>query len=296
MEFKLERPIMKKIQFLAVCGLVLALGAVARAETAAKPAAVTVVGISGEARYSIDGKAWHPLVIGKILHQNAIIETAANSSADLVLSGSPVPIPEDTSSPQSMSMLTMAPDPNIRGYVSYKPMTQQNVIHMFSQTMLAVDQLTEINTGADTVGNTELDLRAGKIFANVKKMSAESQFIIKLPNGVAGIRGSSGCVDSSGSVQWYLGQIVLSLVAPNSGPNVIVIHGGFAYDATTGQVIPIPPKILAALHQLGVYSETLYAQVVSLPNDVTKIYISPTQGTGGVITIPTPPPDDDDGP
>jgi len=287
---------MKKIQFLAVCGLILALGAVARAESNTRPAAVTVVGVAGEARYSIDGKTWHPLVIGKILHQDAIIETAANSSADLVLSGSPVPIPENSSAPQNMSMLTVAPDPNVRGFTAFKPMAQQNVIHMFSQTMLAVDQLTEMNTGADTVGNTELDLRAGKVFANVKKMSADSQFIIKLPNGVAGIRGSSGTIDASGSAQWYRGQLVLSLVGPNGQANVYVVHGGFAFDSATGQILIIPPRVLGALRALAISEETLYFQIVPLAHDISLLFISPTQGTAGSggSSAPQTPPNDDE--
>lgn len=67
---------MKHIRFLAAVALTFAFGSVVRAETAAKPAAITIVGVQGEARYSVDGKAWHPLVVGKILREGAVIETA----------------------------------------------------------------------------------------------------------------------------------------------------------------------------------------------------------------------------
>lgn len=269
---------MKKIQLLAVCGLIFALGGVARADFV-KPAAVTVVSVQGEARYSVDGQTWHPLVVGKILHSGAVIETAAGSSADLVFSGSPVPIPENTSAPQSMAMLSQAPDPNVRGYAADRPLVQQNVIRMTSDTMLAVDKLTTIDTGADTVSDTELDLRAGKIFANVKKMSASSQFIIKLPNGVAGIRGSSGCISADGTTQWYRGLIVLSFVGSNGTPHVIVLHAGFEYDPQTGEILQLPPRVLAALREFGVDTQTIYAEVTSIVKDLTVVYISPTAGT-----------------
>ena len=54
-----------------------------------RPASVTVVSIQGQARYSVDGQSWHPLVAGKILHEKAVVETAAGSDCDLVISGTP---------------------------------------------------------------------------------------------------------------------------------------------------------------------------------------------------------------
>ncbi|HUA69240.1 MAG TPA: FecR domain-containing protein, partial [Candidatus Saccharimonadales bacterium] len=181
---------MKYIQTLitmVIGGAVLALsnGAVAQS---VKPCMVTVVRIQGVARYSLGDNEWHPLVVGKILRSGAIIQSAANSTVDIVLSAEPIMMPQAAPSPQTISP---APDPNVRGLVSTRPMVQQNVIRMFGDTVLAIDKLTEFDTGADTVSDTELDLRAGGIFGSVKKMSASSQFIIKIPNGVAGIRGST---------------------------------------------------------------------------------------------------------
>lgn len=269
---------MKKIQVLAVCFLSLALAGVVQAATYTKAAAITVVGVTGEARYSIDGQAWHPLVVGKILRAGAVIETAAGSSADLVLSGSPVPAPENTSAPQNMSDLTLAPDPNVRGYMSYKPMTQQNVIRLGAGTMLAVDKLTTFNTGLDTVGDTELDLRSGKIFVNVKKMSADSQYIVKLPNGVAGIRGSCGSIGADGSVEWLTGLIYLSLVGPDGRPHVVAIHGGFDYNPSTGEISNLSLHVENVLRAFGYYAETLVAQVVVQSPNIISVYISPTEG------------------
>jgi hypothetical protein len=269
---------MRKLQILAVCGLMVAWAFGASAMNDVKPAAVTVVNIQGQARYSVDGQTWHPLVTGKILHQGAIIETAAGSSCDLVLSGTPVPFAEKISAPVNASALAIAPDPQIRGYVASKPMAQQNVIRMSGDTMLAVDKLTVVDTGADTVSDTELDLRAGKIFTSVKKMSASSQYIIKLPNGVAGIRGSSGSIAADGSAQWLHGEIVISFIGSNGQPHVVVVHGGFEYNPQTGQILQLPPKAIAALKRFGAYASTLYAQVYPVARDLTLVFISPTQG------------------
>ena len=272
---------MKNIQFLAAIGLTLTLGNVARAETYVKPAAVTVVDIQGEARYSTDGKVWHPLVPGKVLHEGAVIETAIGSTADLVLSGTPVPFREDTSAPDSHDMITVAPDPNVRGFISYKPTAEQNVVRMQPNTMLAIDKLTVVNTGADTIGDTELDLRAGKIFTSVKKVSASSQYIIKLPNGVAGIRGSTGSIGADDSVAWLTGTIIVSFMGSDNQNHVVVVHGGFEYDPQTGQVLHMPKKLIQILSDFGAYSQTLYAQVTSIAHNLSEVYISPTQGIQG---------------
>jgi FecR protein len=290
LRFLLERPYMKKLQILAVMGLTLALTVVVRAQEYVKPAAITVVGVHGEARYSIDGKAWHPLVVGKILRQGSVLETAVGSTVDLILSGNPVPVPENSAAPQSLPMVTYAPDPEVRGYIAYKPMTQQNVIRMGSGTMLAVDQLTTVDTGADTVGNTELDLRAGKIFFSVKKLSATSQYIIKLPNGVAGIRGAAGSISADDSFMLSQGSGVISIIL-NGRSIVEEVTAGNGFNPATGQVGPLSPQILSILSEFGAFAQTVYQQLASLAVNLDCRYLSNTQGKfPNHIGHPGPPP------
>lgn len=286
---------MKNIQMLAGCILVLAMAGVARAETYTKPAAITVVGVSGEARYSNDGKDWHPLVIGKILRQGAVLETASGSTVDLVMSGTAVPVPENSSSPSSYAMLNSAPDPNVRGYVAYKPMTQQNVVRMQGNTMLAVDQLSVVNAGADTVGNTELDLRAGNIFFSVKKMSASSQFIIKLPNGVAGIRGTTGGCGADDHVVCYSGEIVVVVMGRDGKLVKVSVQGSFEYDPATQKVVAASRSLIEALRDFGISARTLFSRRVIVTEDCGVIYISPTEGRKPLVVNNTPPPPNNGG-
>lgn len=271
---------MKKIQFLAICGLMAAWAFGARAMNDVRPAAVTVVGITGEARYSVDGHTWRPLVLGKIVREGAVIETAAGSTCDLVISGTPVSIaPGTIGNPAYNSSLGVAPDPEIRGFVANKPMAAQNVIRMSPGTMLAIDKLTYINTGADSVSDTELDLRAGKIFTSVKKTSASSQYIIKLPNGVAGIRGSKGMIGADGSAAMLEGTVVISFIGSNGQPHVVVVHNGFSYNPATGEITSLPEKVIKELKADGAYSATLFAEVRFIAQlDITLVFISPTQG------------------
>jgi FecR protein len=270
---------MKYIQTLitmVVGAAVLALGGSGVAQTV-KPCIVTVVRIQGHARYSLGDNTWHPLVVGKVLGSGAIIQSAVNSSVDIVLSGNAVAMPQAARSPETISF---APDPNVRGMVSYKPMVEQNVIRLWGNTVLAVDKLTQFDTGVQTISDTELDLRAGRIFFNIKKMSATSQFIIKIPNGVAGIRGSSGFIDANGDMAMHDGSAVISLVI-NGAPFTHVINGGSEFNPSTGNVTPIPQNILDNLMTTLTSLITLYQAPGGPPPpqyDTTQCYTSNTTG------------------
>ncbi|MGA9777753.1 MAG: FecR domain-containing protein [Verrucomicrobiia bacterium] len=247
---------MKYIQTLitmVVGGAVLALGSSVVAQTV-KPCVVTVVRIQGQARYSLGDNSWHPLVVGKVLGAGAVIQSAVNSSVDIVLSGNAVAMPQASPSPET---ITFAPDPNVRGLVAFKPMVEQNVIRLWGNTVLAVDKLTQFDTGAQTISDTELDLRAGRIFFSVKKMSATSQFIIKIPDGVAGIRGSAGWGDSTGNWAMIQGSAVLSQIR-NGIPHTVVINSGSEHDSATGNVTLIPQNIMDNLMSTLTSLSTFY--------------------------------------
>jgi hypothetical protein len=271
---------MKKIQMLAAVAVLLVLNGVTRAQSFVKPAAVTIVRVQGQARYSVDGKTWHPLVVGKVLHSGAVIETANGSSADLVMSGTPVPVPQTSANPQSLPLITMAPDPQVRNYMAYQPLTQQNVVRMGSGTLLAIDKLTVINTGADTVGNTELDLRAGKIFFSVKKLSASSQYIIKLPDGVAGIRGAAGAAGADGSFAMLFGQAVVSTI--NDGQShMSIVNAGQGLNPKNGQVEPLGADATSTLRSFVTTAQTIVSQISIFAIDISQIRITPLQGDQG---------------
>ena len=196
-----------------------------------------------------------------------------------------MPFVESTPSVPGGAGVAVAPDPQVRGYEAAKPMAEQNVIRMSPDSMLAIDQLTVIDTGADSVSTTELDLRAGRIFASVKKMSANSQFTIKIPNGVAGIRGSKGSLGADGSAEWLTGEIFISFIGANGQPHVVVVHGGFEYNPQTGQILSLPPRVIAELKRYDAYSTTLFAQVYPIARDLTLVFISPTQGAVTPATV-----------
>jgi hypothetical protein len=263
---------MKYIQTLitvAIGGALLALGDSSAIAQSVKPCMVTVVRIQGQARYSLGDNAWHPLVVGKILRAGAIIQSAVNSTVDVVLGGNPVAMPQANPSP---TKITPAADPNVRGWVSYKPMVQQNVIRLFGNTVLAVDKLTVADTGVDTVSDTEIDLRAGGVFLNIEKMSATSQFIIKIPDGVAGIRGWIGGLqlDQAGHLVYfatYKGSAALSTTGNGTGggaPGVYILDTLTEY-TPIGGVKPLGSDIKHSFDSLIPSVPTLYYLLSGVP-------------------------------
>ena len=273
---------MRNIYSTVLCGTMLVLAVAASAQTL-KPGVATIVRIQGEARYSLGDGNWHPLVVGKMFSAGAIIQTAHDASVDMVL-GKPVEMPQAAQWPDRIGP---APDANIRGMIDYKPSVEQNMVRMTGDTMLAIDKLTVSNTGLDTVSDTELDLKQGRIFASVKKLSAASQYLIKIPNGIAGVRGCLIEIDASGYLavtedNGEMGNaakgVLLSIVGPNGAPMTYLVGEGSQFNPQTGQVSPLSPGMLEKLLMQGRTLKTVYAEIVAFVYDRTFCYISPISG------------------
>ena len=270
---------MKYVQtlvFAAICGFVLTLVAGATAQSI-QPGVITVVRIVGEARYSLGDGKWHPLVAGKILAAGAVIQTGHDATVDIIL-GQKILMPQADPVPDRVSQ---AADSDVRGFVSYRPSAEQNAVRMTGDTMLAIDKLTVSDTGVDTVSDTELDLRQGRIYCSVKKISGASQYLVKLPNGIAGVRGSLVVFDASGYCAAFQHSIVLSIIGPDGKPETVVVGEGTRFDPQTGKTSPLPPGLTAELHQVFDVLRTLYYGNVNFTFDRTQCHISPTRGRPG---------------
>jgi hypothetical protein len=254
-----------------VGGFVLALAAGAHAQSTAQQYA-TIVRIVGEARYSPGDNVWHPLVVGQMLGAGNVIQSAADARVDIVfgdkLAGHIVPTPDK---------VAPAVDSKVRDMISYKATSEQNVIRMQGDTVLAIDKLSVADTGVDAASDTELDLRQGTIFGNVKKLSAASQYLIKTPNGIAGIRGTTFMMSANGAITVISGSMVVSVVS-SSGTTTVTLGPGDQLDPATGQVTHLTPQQLSQAEQTAVFVTTVEQGIISFADDRTVIYISPLQG------------------
>jgi len=163
----------------------------------AENSAARVSRLKGAARYSTDNKNWKALSEGDLLKSGSVIQTAGESWVDIVL--------YDTTE----SFNTVQPVVRKFSYGTGQE-SEQNVIRLRENTVLSLDKLFSQGTGSGNVTETQIDLRAGRIFGNVKKLSGASRYEVKLPNGVAGIRGTLYLMDATGLVTVYFGSVIVS--------------------------------------------------------------------------------------
>src|SRR5437870_3973161 len=138
---------MKQIRFFAsgLVACVVVLTATALSAQTVQDGIAKVVNIKGSARYmTVAGNPWQPLKVGAVLKPGAIIQTAAKSSVDIILNN-----PEATA-------ITGTPRPTPLGTVmGSTPAAQQDAVRIYENTVLGVDKLTVMQTGADTVTETQ---------------------------------------------------------------------------------------------------------------------------------------------
>lgn len=272
---------MKKFQTLlgiALCGVLLNAGFTAFADNT-KPGYATVVRIKGQAQYSTDGgTSWHPLVQGKFLDQGAWIHTGESGEADVVL-GRAVDLPQARWTPDRISLAVDSP---VRGMVTYRPTAEQNVVRLMENTTLVIDKLTDRSRYEDAVGDTELDLKKGSIYASVKKLSAADQYLVKTPTGIAGVRGTQFylALNDDGSIN---NLSVYQVNDPNGGvllaPNgsvtpPILIMGGQMWQPGSTTPSPVPTPLLHTLQFIFSSVRTIYIELVNFDFDHCKQFES----------------------
>ena len=241
-----------------------------------RPGFATIVRVQGIASYSLGDGNWHPLVAGKTLTAGSTIRSGENGIVDVVL-GKQIDFPQSEKAPDR---ITQAPDAPVRGLISSSPAASQNVVRLTPGTTLMIDKLTTVDSGADTVSDTELDLQQGKIFASVKKLSATSQYLVKIPNGIAGVRGTEFSISADGATAVYdskTGGLVLSLTVGGVTTTYVIAAGQFL-DPATGGTAPIPPGIEGILSGIFTALKTTYHVTVNFDYNNNNCYISSLTG------------------
>lgn len=230
-------------KYLVVAGIALAMVVSATAQQMTQGKA-KVVRIDGSARYATANNVWQTLQVGAVLSPGAIIKTASDSRVDLMLGEG-----------------------------------DQNFVRVLESSVLAIDKLTVVNTGADQISETQLDLREGEIFGNVKKLSGASKYEVKLPNGVAAIRGTIFTLNDKGVVKVLVGSVVIAFVNGSGVVETIVVRAGQQFDPQTGQVTPISDfdrkRMVKEAKKAGVGPNTPPTTFVQ---DNTTYYVSPVTG------------------
>ncbi len=257
------------IHGLVACGIALAMVTALSAQT--KDEVAKVVRVSGSARCTTGGGVWQPLHVGDLVKPGTVIQTDTQegSYVDLVIGSGAGPVGA------APVPLAVAAAPSKGGLVRYQPAKQQNALRVFENTVLGFDKLTATDTGADTVTETQLDLKAGHILGNVSKLNAASRYEIKLPNGVAGIRGTVFHIWADGRLTVSSGAVVYSFVDAQNNVQTRDVMGGQQYNPRADQVVPAEPGAVRSIDSVAraIAVSTLLPSPVVL--DYTVYYVSP---------------------
>jgi FecR protein len=236
------------VNSLVACGVALAVAS-ALAARAAEEGVAKVVRISGSARYSVGGGPFQPLQVGDVLRPGSVVQTSQENGAyvDLVLTREEAQVaPVHTLGLVSHIGFVAA------GLVKYQPTAEQNTVRVFANSLLGIDRLSMSDTGEGLVSDTQLNLKAGRIMGNVKKMSAASRYEIKLPNGVAGIRGTVYDITADGVIRVASGTVVYSFVDAQGNVQTRVITSGQEYNPRTDQLTPLSASAINEIEMSAV--------------------------------------------
>ena len=103
---------------------------------------------------------------------------------------------------------------------------------------IAIDKLVEDDSSYDT----EMKLSTGKLQMDVKaKPGKTTSFTVKSPTATASVRGTSGIMSSTGTLQSLTGMWTMRSVAPNSKP--IFVQGTRSADIPDVLVVHTPQQI-----------------------------------------------------
>ncbi|MEI7731518.1 MAG: FecR domain-containing protein [Verrucomicrobiota bacterium] len=163
---------------LLVCGVTVTAFAMTASVMAQAPQVgkITVRAVHGTAQVQLTaGAAWTPLRVNTMLKPGAVIKTAAESYVDVMLG----------------QMLS--------------------IVRVTANTEVGMDKFNVTKTDDDVIMDTLLDLKAGTLLGNVKKLAATSKYDVKTPVNVCGIRGTKFKVDGNGNVVVYSGKVQVSI-------------------------------------------------------------------------------------
>jgi hypothetical protein len=248
-----------------------------------------VVRLKGSARYTTGNFVFQPIKVGQVLRPGTVIQTSVDegSYVDLALGDGRAAV--QTPLVYRPGIVSSMSPP----VTTWQTSAEQNVVRIWGDSALGIDKLTTMATGADRVTETQLDLKRGRITGNVKKLAAGSKYEVKLPNGIAGIRGTVFDIQAVGIIKVFVGSMVVAWVDPRTQKvTTQTITGGQSYDANTKEVG------LLSLDSTGVMDEVSLALVqgigtppaIPLATDRTMIGMSPVGANPDSIPAATTPP------
>jgi len=184
---------------LGVGAIMVALASVAQA--AVERGSAKVLAIQGSPEVSVNGSQWSALKKGETLSEGAMVRTVGSSAVDLDLG------------------------------------RNGNRLRVMPASTVALATLTYEETGVETVVNTVVELRSGRVVGQVNKLSTASKYEVKSAKAVTGIRGTRFDISAEGKVVVAEGSVVV-LVAKEDGTTMTrVVNASEMFNPVSGVVV-----------------------------------------------------------
>jgi hypothetical protein len=180
----------------------------------------TVLRITGAARYTADNQTWKALKKGENLKPGMVIQTAPNSIVDLRI---------NEAHPSRSKDGTEA--------------TTDHLIRIFENSALKINKLVKKKDGSDVSQDIEFELRAGEMMGTVGRLYPASEYEIKLPHAIVGIREGTYMASSSGALNVFRGSAALVKINADGSMTTKKLGASQGFDPETGAVVAIsvPP-------------------------------------------------------
>ena len=174
----------------------------------------TITKVVGKAEMSTDGTTWTAATVAKALPPGSSIRTPAGGQVDVSLQGN------------------------------------GGTVQLSASTELKFERLSTTSSGAGTVADTGLDLKAGTIIGRVTQLPSGSKYDVKTPTSVIAINTARGPSKYQISANGNSSAIDGQLVVARSGGNPATVNAGQTFNGTgaaSGTVTATPPAILLSL-------------------------------------------------
>lgn len=202
----------------------------------------------GRADYSLDGGAtWQPVVVGQSFPVGTLLRTGKGGLLDVLIGQSyaekNVVFLKDT--------WHQNPARNV------VPELEHNMIRLRPNTVLGVDKLLVPGSDPTAISDAELNLKQGTILGSVRKVKPSSEYFIKLPTGVAAVRGTQFELSTGGdgtSCNVVSGTVWVSFSLTDKSGNPVLGPGGQPFppiqvSLNPGQSIDLSPSLINTLSQ-----------------------------------------------
>ncbi len=238
--------------------------------------AAKVLRAQGNARWRAAGEDWRPIRAGTTLKPGATLETGKEPGTlvELALCEPETPVPAfSPSSPTEVSHPVTE---------AYQPATEHDMVRLWEGSSLTLEKFTYLNPGLNAVSEIQLDLHAGRLTGKVKTLAAGSIYEVKLPGGIAGVKGTLYDFRAEGVLRVLEGAVVVAYFDAVTGNAVTqLINAGQEFDLRSALLSYLTSADRTALEEVARSLKSWQSQRRGkyLP-DRTIERVSPTTGSG----------------